>query len=80
MCAKYERRCPELVELREAATREWAVAGTFEEVRAAWSRLGGRVTLHRYGSRHFSLLARHRWGDPEALPLLASRMANRRPR
>ncbi len=78
MCAKRQRRCPELVELRESALREWAGAETFEEVRAAWARLGGQVTLHRYGREHFSLMARSRWGDPEALPLLASRMAIRR--
>jgi hypothetical protein len=41
------------------------------------SRLGGKVTLHRYGSEHFSLLARHRHGNPEALPLLAARMQRR---
>ncbi len=80
MCAKRQRRCPALLEIREQALREWAGAESFEEVRAAWSRLGGRVVLHRYGREHFSLLARSRWGDPEALPLLAARMASRRPR
>ena len=81
MCAKRgERRCPALLEVREQALCEWAGAESFEEVRAAWSRLGGLTTLHRFGREHFSLLARARWGAPEALPLLAARMANRRPR
>ena len=80
MCAKRQRRCPALLEMREQALREWAVAESFEGVRAAWARLGGLVTLHRYGREHFSLMARARWGDPEALPLMAARMAHRRPR
>jgi hypothetical protein len=29
----------------------------------AWGRLGGRVTLHRYGPQHFSELARRRRGS-----------------
>lgn len=79
MCSrKGERRCPELVAIREAARLEWTVAETFEEVQTVWRRLGGKVVLHRYGPQHFSLLARHRWGDPEALPLLASRISRRR--
>ena len=78
MCAKRQRRCPELVAIREASLTEWAGAESIEEVRAAWARLGGLTTLHRYGREHFSLLARSRWGDPEALPLLAARMASRR--
>jgi hypothetical protein len=78
MCQKRERRCPLLLHLREQAMTEWCDAETFEQVRAAWSRLGGKVTLHRYGSEHFSLLARHRHGDPDALPLLASRMVRRK--
>ena len=77
MCAKRQRRCQALLEMREEALAEWAGAESIEEVRAAWSRLGGRVTLHRYGSEHFSLMARARWGDPEALVLLAARMAYR---
>jgi hypothetical protein len=61
MCAKRQRRCPALLEIREQAFREWTRAETFEEVRVAWCRLGGRVTLHRYGREHFRRLARVRW-------------------
>ena len=61
MCQKRQRRCPVLLQLREDALREWAGAETFEEVRAAWSRLGGRVTLHRYGLEHFLRMAQVRW-------------------
>jgi hypothetical protein len=61
MCAKRQRRCLELLRLREDALQEWARAETFEEVRVAWSRLGGRVTLHRYGVEHFRMMARVRW-------------------
>jgi len=78
MCQKRERRCPILLHLREEALREWTRAETFEEVRSCWSRLGGKVVLHRYGREWFSLLARHCHGDPEALPLLAARMQRRR--
>jgi hypothetical protein len=78
MCQKRKRRCPLLLHLREQAMMEWTRAETFEDVRSCWSRLGGKVTLHRYGTEHFSLLARHRHGDPEALPLLAARMARRK--
>ncbi len=77
MCAKRQRRCPELLRIREDALVEWTGAETFEEVRSTWSRLGGLVTLHRYGREHFSLLARHRHGDPEALVLLTVRMRRR---
>jgi hypothetical protein len=61
MCQKRQRRCPVLLQLREEAQREWAGAETFEDVRLAWSRVGGRVTLHRYGVEHFRRLARVRW-------------------
>lgn len=61
MCAKRQRRCPALLEIREEAFREWARAETYSEVRAAWSRLGGRVTLHRYGIAHYRRMARARW-------------------
>jgi hypothetical protein len=67
-----------LLELREEALQEWARAQTFEEVRHAWSSLGGNTTLHCYGREHFSLLARHGHGDPEALGLLTARMVRRR--
>jgi hypothetical protein len=63
MCAKYQRRCPALLAIREDALQEWIVAETYSDVCRAWGRLGGRVTLHRYGRRHFSELAkasRHR--------------------
>jgi hypothetical protein len=78
MCAKRQRRCPALLQIGEEALQEWTRAETLDEVRAAWSRLGGLVTAHRYGREHFSLLARHRHGDPEALGLLAARMRRRR--
>ena len=77
MCQKRQHRCPALLELREEAFREWTGAETFEEVRSTWARLGGLVTLHRYGKEHFSLLARHRHGDPEALVQLAARIQRR---
>jgi hypothetical protein len=77
MCQKRQRRCPDLLRLREEALREWSRAETLDEVRATWARLGGRVTAHRYGREHFSLLARHRHGDPEALVLLTARMRRR---
>jgi hypothetical protein len=60
MCAKYQRRCAVLLQLREAALEEWIRAETFEEVCRAWGRLGGLTTLHRYGRHHFSELARRR--------------------
>jgi hypothetical protein len=65
MCAKRQRRCAVLLQIREEALQEWCEAETLEEVRIAWgrSRLGGRVTLHRYGREHFAMLAkasRHR--------------------
>lgn len=62
MCErKYQRRCAALLQLREEAVAEWCKAETLREVRAAWGRLGGRVTLHRYGRCHFSELALRRW-------------------
>ena len=63
MCAKYQRRCAVLLQLREEALQEWMVAETYSDVCRAWGRLGGRVTLHRYGREHFAALAkasRHR--------------------
>lgn len=78
MCRKHQRRCDEISALRDEALAEWCEADSYEAVRACWSRLGGLVTLHRYGPGHFALLARHRHGDPEALGLMAARM--RRPR
>jgi hypothetical protein len=60
MCQKYRRRCPALLAIREAALMEWCAAETLHDVRVAWGRLGGRVTLHRYGHSHFRQLARRR--------------------
>ena len=58
MCQKRQRRCAVALQLREEALVEWSGAETLEEVRRAWGRLGGRVTLHRYGREHFSELAK----------------------
>jgi hypothetical protein len=58
MCAKRQRRCPALLAIREEALEEWCAAETLHDIRACWGRLGGRVTLHRYGRSHFSELAR----------------------
>jgi hypothetical protein len=44
--------------LREEALVEWSGAATLSDVRRAWGRLGGRVTLHRYGREHFSEMAK----------------------
>ena len=61
MCAKGQRRCPALLRIREEALREWTRAETFEEVQTAWRRLGGLVTLHRYGREHYRQMAEVRW-------------------
>jgi hypothetical protein len=58
MCAKYQRRCAVLLQLREEALEEWVQAPTLHDVRVAWGRLGGRTTLHRYGRGHFAELAK----------------------
>jgi hypothetical protein len=58
MCAKYQRRCAALLQIREEALEEWIQATTLHDVRVAWGRLGGRVTLHRYGCEHFAALAK----------------------
>jgi hypothetical protein len=60
MCQKYKRRCPALLALREEAIEEWTRAETRYQVLSCWGRLGGRVTLHRYGRQHFAALARRR--------------------
>jgi hypothetical protein len=60
MCAKRQPRCAVLLRIREEALMEWARAETYSDVCRAWGRLGGRVTLHRYGRGHFSELARRR--------------------
>jgi hypothetical protein len=61
MCAKYQRRCAVLRQIREEALQEWARAETFEEVCRCWARLGGRTTLHRKGPSWFRELAYRRW-------------------
>ena len=61
MCAKYQRRCPTLLAIREQAVPEWIVAETFEDVQNCWRRLGGLTTLHRYGPEHFRRMAQVRW-------------------
>jgi hypothetical protein len=58
MCQKRRRRCAVALQLREEALREWIAAETYFDVCRAWGRLGGRVTLHRYGREHFSELAK----------------------
>jgi hypothetical protein len=58
MCAKRQRRCAALLAIREEALQEWIKAETYSDVCRAWGRLGGRVTLHRYGREHFSELAK----------------------
>jgi hypothetical protein len=60
MCAKRQRRCPALLAIREEALMQWTRAETYSDVCRAWGRLGGRVTLHRYGREHFSELALRR--------------------
>jgi len=61
MCQKRQRRCPALLAIREEALGEWIRAETFDEVQTAWRRLGGRVTLHRYGVAHYRRMAQVRW-------------------
>jgi hypothetical protein len=58
MCAKRQHRCAVALQLREEALQEWIVAETYSDVCRAWGRLGGRVTLHRYGREHFCELAK----------------------
>ena len=61
MCSrKRQRRCAVLLQIREEALEEWTRAETYSDVCRAWGRLGGRVTLHRFGRGHFSELARRR--------------------
>ena len=60
MCQKRQRHCAALLAIREEALQEWIVAETYSDVCRAWGRLGGRVTLHRYGRQHFAELARRR--------------------
>jgi hypothetical protein len=58
MCRKHARRCAVLLQIREEALQEWIRAETLHDVRVCWGRLGGRVTLHRYGRDHFAELAK----------------------
>ncbi len=60
MCQKRQRRCPVALQLHREALEEWTGAESLYEVLSCWGRLGGRTTLHRYGSQHFSELARRR--------------------
>ena len=60
MCSKGQRRCAALVGLREEALAEWTEAQTYHDVVVCWGRLGGKVTLHRYGRGHFARIARRR--------------------
>jgi hypothetical protein len=61
MCAKRQRRCAVLLQIREEALEEWIRAETFEGVCRVWARLGGRTTLHRRGPDWFRELAARRW-------------------
>ena len=67
VCQKRQRRTTALLEIREEALAEWCVAETLHDVRVAWGRLGGRVTLHRYGRMHFAELAKLRRRHREEL-------------
>ncbi len=58
MCQKRQRHCPEYERIAEEAMMEWCLAETLEEVRAAWGRMGGRITAHRYGVDHFRRIRR----------------------
>lgn len=53
MCQKREHRCEEYRRMQEEAVQEWCSAMELTDVLATWGRLGGRVTLHRYGREHF---------------------------
>jgi hypothetical protein len=44
--------------IREEALQEWTRADSFHDICVCWGRLGGRVTLHRYGRQHFAQIAR----------------------
>ena len=58
MCQKRQRRCAVALQVREEALHDWILAETLHDVRVAWGRCGGRVTLHRYGREHFAMLAK----------------------
>ena len=66
MCQKRQRRCPVLLGIREEALAEWSKAQTLHDVHVCWGRLGGRVTLHRYGRQHFTELRSRRRRRVEA--------------
>ena len=53
MCQKRQRHCAEYARITDDAYAEWCRAEALEQVRAAWGRMGGRVTAHRYGPDHF---------------------------
>ena len=73
VCQKGQRRCPCLLEIREEALAEWCRAQTYSDVCRAWARLGGRVTLHRYGRGWYALLGRRRWGKIDKAALESAR-------
>lgn len=60
MCQKRQRRCSVALAYREAALAEWCRAETLHDVQACWGRLGGQITMHRYGPEHFAEIARRR--------------------
>lgn len=51
-------RCDVWRVLQEQAITEWAEAEELGDVRACWGRLGGKVTLHRHGHQHFSMMGK----------------------
>jgi hypothetical protein len=53
-------RCDLWRAYQERAYEEWSEAEELEDVRAAWGRFGGRVTVHRYGREHYGRIARLR--------------------
>ncbi len=53
---RYRRALPNLV-LTDYLRFRWYVDGEFR-LRSCWARLGGRITMHRYGREHFAKLGR----------------------
>ena len=64
----------------EAERIRLADSAAYSAMCRTWGQLGGLATLHKYGRRHFALLARVRWGDAEALIELAAHIDRRRRR
>ncbi len=50
--------------------REWCRAETYEQVRSAWARLGGLMTLHRYGREHYARMGK-RSGEARRMGFLS---------